>query len=250
MTALSGAVEPEWIFLLAGAIVGGVVQGVSGFGLGMVGMSIWIWGLEPREALVLAVFCGLCGQMLSGIAVRQTVALRPFLPFIVCGLIGVPFGTWLLPHLDSLSLKRLVGAILAVGCPLMMFVPGALRIRKGGDAVDGIAGFTGGVIGGMSGFTGIAPALWSTARGYDKPTQRALLHYFNVAALVAVFTLLVWRGVVTAPMLPHLTVAAVASIVPLLLGARLYRRLSDAAFRRLVLGLLAFAGIAILTSAS
>jgi len=249
MTALSGAVDSGIVFVIAGAIVGGVVQGVSGFGLGMVGMSIWIWGLDPREALVLAVFCGLCGQMFSGVAVRQTLPLRPFLPFIVCGLVGVPIGTWLLPHIDALSLKRLVGALLAIGCPLMMFAPRLLRIRGGGEVVDGIAGFTGGVIGGASGFTGIAPALWSTARAYDKQQQRALLHRFNLATLAVVLTMLVWRGVVTAPMLPHLGVAAVASIVPLFAGARLYRRLSDVQFRRVVLGMLAFAGIAILVAA-
>ena len=250
MTALGGAVDSHWLFLFAGAIVGGAVQGVSGFGLGMVGMSLWIWGLDPREALVLAVFCGLCGQILSGIVVRQAQPMGSFLPFVVCGLIGVPLGTWLLPHLDALSLKRLIGAMLALGCPLMMFAPAVLRIRRGGNALDGAAGFTGGVIGGLSGFTGLAPALWSTARGYDKPTQRALLHHFNLAALVAVLAMLVWRGVVTTAMLPQLGLAAVASIVPLLLGARLYRRLSDAAFRRVVLGLLAFAGVAILASTS
>jgi uncharacterized membrane protein YfcA len=249
VTALAAAVASPWFFVVAGAIVGGVVQGVSGFGLGMVGMSLWIWGLDPREALVLAVFCGLCGQVLSGVTVRQTLPLKPLLPFIACGLVGVPLGAWLLPHLDASSLKRLIGTLLAVGCPLMIFAPAALRIRRGGAVLDAAAGFAGGVIGGLSGFTGLAPALWSTVRGYDKQWQRALLHRFNLVALAAVFTALVWRGVVTAEMLPHLGTAVIASIVPLFAGARLYRRLSDMQFRRIVLGLLAFAGIAILVAA-
>lgn len=245
---LSGAFTPQMIVLLAGALVGGIIQGLSGFGFGMVAMSIWIWGLDPHEALVLTVFGGLCGQALSAVTVRSTIPVRRFLPFVVGGLVGVPLGTWLLPHLGDEALKRLVGALLAVGCPLMLFVPGAIRVRASGDALDGAAGLAGGVIGGMSGFTAIAPALWSTARGYDKQAQRALLQNFNLVALAAVFVMLVWRGVVTAQMLPHLGIVAVAAIVPVIIGTRIYRRLSDAAFRRIVLGMLTFAGVAILAT--
>jgi uncharacterized protein len=253
VTALSGAVSPELVFLLAGALVGGIVQGMSGFGFGMVAMSIWLWGLDARLALVLTVFGGLCGQVLSAVAVRQTVPLRRFLPFVIGGLVGVPLGIWLLPHLDDQALKRLVGALLAVGCPLMLFVPRALRVRtradEGNDAFDGAAGFAGGVLGGLTGITAIAPALWSTARGYDKPMQRALLQNFNLVALTAVFAMLVWRGVVTAAMLPQLGIVAAAAIVPVMIGARVYHGLSDAAFRALVLAILTFAGVAILVAA-
>lgn len=227
---------------------------MSGFGFGMVAMSVWIWGLDPHEALVLTVFGGLCGQLLSAVIVRQTIPARRFLPFAIGGLAGVPLGAWLLPHLDDQALKRLIGALLAIGCPLMLFVPRALRIRARPDdrkrAFDGAAGFAGGVLGGLTGITAIAPALWSTARGYDKAMQRALLQNFNLVALIAVFAMLVWRGVVTSEMLPHLAIVAVAAIVPVMIGARVYHRLSDAAFRTLVLAMLTFAGMAILVSAS
>jgi hypothetical protein len=38
-----------WVVAL-GAVAAGFVQGLSGFGFGMVAMSFWAWTLEPRLA--------------------------------------------------------------------------------------------------------------------------------------------------------------------------------------------------------
>jgi hypothetical protein len=57
------------------------------------------------------------------------------------------------------------------------------------------------------------------------------------------------RGLVTTPpMLPMMGVVAIAMLVPTVLGNRLYVGLSEAAFRRLVLGLLTASGVALLVS--
>ena len=45
------------LIVALGAVAAGFVQGLSGFGFGMVAMSFWAWTLEPRLAAVLAV-CG------------------------------------------------------------------------------------------------------------------------------------------------------------------------------------------------
>lgn len=242
--------EAPLLVVLAGAIVAGVVQGISGFAFGMVAMSIWIWRIDPREAVVLAVFGGLCGQILSVFTIRRLPALGSLVPFLVGGLLGVPLGTWLLPHLSGQSFRLLLGLVLAIGCPLMLFSRQAGYLSRSGAVADGSAGFAGGVIGGLSGFTGIAPAIWCTIRGYDKAMQRALLQNFNLATLAATFAILVAKGGVTRPMLPHLGIVAPALIVPSLIGARIYHRLSDVAFRRVVLILLTFAGLAIVASAA
>ena len=44
----------ELLWLAGGAAVAGLVQGISGFAFAMVAMSIWVWGIEPRLAAVLA----------------------------------------------------------------------------------------------------------------------------------------------------------------------------------------------------
>ncbi|MGC7840972.1 hypothetical protein ACK3BK_15190 [Pseudomonas sp. L7] len=55
-------------------------------------------------------------------------------------------------------------------------------------------------------------------------------------------------GVVTSAMLPWFGVVALAMLIPTVLGARVYLGISEAAFRRLVLGLLTLSGIAMLVA--
>jgi uncharacterized membrane protein YfcA len=59
-----------WI-LAFGAAVAGLVQGISGFAFAMVAMAIWVWGVEPQLAAVMAVFGGWSGQLVSVIRVRR-----------------------------------------------------------------------------------------------------------------------------------------------------------------------------------
>src|SRR6478736_3249461 len=123
MAPLAYSVAPQLALLVVGAVVAGLVQGLSGFAFGMVAMSIWIWGIDPREATVMAVFGGLCGQVLAAFTIRRRAATPEFLPFLIGGLIGVPIGTYLLPHIGVTQFKLLIGSILAIGCPLMLATP-------------------------------------------------------------------------------------------------------------------------------
>jgi uncharacterized membrane protein YfcA len=55
----------EWLLLAGGAALAGLVQGISGFAFAMVAMSVWVWGLDPRLAAVMAVAGALVGQCIT-----------------------------------------------------------------------------------------------------------------------------------------------------------------------------------------
>ena len=55
-------------------------------------------------------------------------------------------------------------------------------------------------------------------------------------------------GLVTLEMLPMFSIVLPAMLVPTLFGTRLYKKINDAAFRKLVLVLLTGSGAALLTS--
>ena len=106
----------------------------------------------------------------------------------------------------------------------------------------------GGVCGGLGGFTGAIPTLWCTLRRLDKDVQRAVIQNFNLSMLAVAFALYLGAGMVSAAMVPLLGIVALAVLIPVLLGARLYAGLSEAAFRQIVLGLLTLSGAALLAS--
>jgi uncharacterized membrane protein YfcA len=242
----------ELTLLVAGAVIAGFVQGLSGFGFAMVAMSIWVWGLPPAFAAVMAVFGSLAGQIVGVFSVRRGLAWSTLWPFLAGGLVGIPLGVWLLPHLDPHAFKLALGALLVTTCPAMLFTERlprvALRRPIAKHLADGAAGLGGGFMGGLGGYTGVIPTLWCTLRGFDKAEQRSVIQNFNLATLAVTFAGYVASGTVTRAMWPWLPVVAVALLVPSMVGARLYHGLSHQGFRRVVLVLLTAAGAVMLVS--
>lgn len=234
--------------VVLGAAVAGFVQGLSGFAFSMVALSIWAWAVEPRLAAAMAVFGGLTGQVLAALTVRRGFDLKRLLPFLAGGVVGIPIGVALLPHLDVVLFRVLFGGLLVTWCPVMLMARRLPHLKAGGRWADGVVGATGGVMGGLGGFTGAVPTLWCTLRGFDKDAQRAIIQNFNLAALAMTMASYLASGVVTRDMLPMFAIVAPAMLLPALLGARLYIGISEAAFRKIVLSLLTASGVALLAS--
>ena len=235
--------------LAFGAAVAGLVQGVSGFAFSMVAMSIWVWGVDPQFAAVMAVFGGVTGQIISAIRVRRGWHLSILWPFLAGSAIGIPLGTLLLPYLDPDRFRIVLGLLLIGCCSAMLATSHLPRIASGGRGADAGIGVLGGIMAPLSGFSGLAPALWCTLRGYSKDEHRAVIQNFNLIVLTATFGALVWSGRVRAEMLPQMAVVAGSLVVPSVWGSKIYLGLSPAAFRKGVLWLLIFAGVAMLTAA-
>lgn len=237
-----------YVLVVVGAVAAGFVQGLSGFGFGLVAMSFWAWTIDPRLAAAMTVFGGLTGQLLAAFTVRRGFSWSNLLPFVAGGLVGIPVGVQILPHLDPVIFKACIGGLLAVWCPLMLFATRLPRITAGGKVADGVVGAMGGVMGGIGGFTGVIPTLWCTLRGFDRDVQRSVIQNFNLSMLVVTMAGYLYTGVVTRDMLPLFAIILPAMLVPTLLGARLYVGISDVTFRRVVLGLLTLSGVALLVS--
>ena len=92
------------------------------------------------------------------------------------------------------------------------------------------------------------PTLWCTLRQMPRDQQRAVIQNFNLAMQTVAFVLHVGSGNVHWNMVPLLALVAIAVLVPVLLGGRLYAGISEAGFRKIVLGLLTASGFALLAA--
>lgn len=238
-----------WV-LAFGAAVAGLVQGISGFAFAMAAMSIWVWGVDPALAAVMAVFGGLTGQIISVLRVRRGWHLELLWPFVLGSAIGIPIGTRLLPLLDANRFKLVLGSMLVVCCSAMLATDRLPHFKRGGRLADAFVGLLGGVMAPLSGFSGLAPALWCTLRGYTKDAHRAVLQNFNLVVLAATFASLVWSGRAHTGLLPQMGVVAGSLIVPSLYGSKIYIGMSPVAFKRGVLWLLVLAGVVMLAAAA
>ena len=239
----------ELLLLAAGAALAGLVQGISGFAFAMVAMSVWVWGIEPRLAAVMAVCGALVGQVIAVFTVRRGLRLAALLPFLAGALVGVPLGTWALPHLEPTAFKLTLGLFLLVCCPAMLLAHRVPRLHAGGRWADAAVGLLGGAMGGIGGFSGVLPSLWITLRGWDKDLQRSVIQNFSLVTLCATLASYVVAGLATPDMWPKLAVVVPALLLPSLIGARIYHGLSPAAFKQVVLVLLTCAGAAMVAAA-
>jgi hypothetical protein len=168
---------------------------------------------------------------------------------VLGGAAGIPFGVWALRAIDPLGFKAALGTLLVVWCPTMLLLRRPPVVPAlGGRWADAAAGFGGGVGGGLGGLTGPVPTLWVALRGWPREEQRGTFQVFNLAMHALTMAAYLASGTVTAGSLPLFAAVAPAMVVPAWLGARLYRRISDAAFRRVVLGLLTASGVAMLAA--
>ncbi len=236
-------------WIIAGATAAGFVQGLTGFGFSLVAMSVWAWVLEPQLAAVLAVFGGLCGQLLAALKARRAFDWPLAGPYVLGGLAGLPLGLWLLPHLDAQSFRAGIGALLALWCPLMLFSNRLPHLGASGRWADALAGACGGAMGPLGGFTGAIPTLWCTLKGLPRDEQRTIIQNFNLALLAVTLATYLASGIVTAAMLPKMAVVLPALVLPTLLGMKVYVGISPQAFRQLVLTLLTASGVVMLASA-
>lgn len=214
----------------------------------MVALAFWAWTLPPDSAGPLVVACSLVGQALNGRTTWRGLRMPSAWPFIAGGALGVPAGAWLLPQIDAPLFRLGFGLFLVTWCPVMLAIPRLPRITFGGRGADALAGWMGGVLGGIGGLSGPIPTLWVTLRGWDKARQRALFQAFNTCMHILALSAFALAGLVGQCELELFAVAVPAMLLPLWAGTRLYARLGEHDYRKIVIALLLLAGLILIVN--
>jgi len=105
---------PTLVLLFCGAIAGGFVSGLAGFGTALMALGIWLYVLPPALAVPLVLICSVIAQAATLPSMWRTFDLTLVWPFIIGGLAGVPLGTMLVAHADPVIFKLSVGVLLLV----------------------------------------------------------------------------------------------------------------------------------------
>ncbi len=236
------------LFLLA-TFIGGVTSGLAGFAMGLVVSGIWLHVITPVQTATLIVGYGLLTQGYAIWKLRHALSWRNVAPFIIGGAIGVPIGTMLLTYINPAYLRTGVGLVLLLYGGYGLARPAFKPVQVGAPADVGI-GCLNGLLGGLTGLTGIIVTIWSQLRGWPKDVQRTVFQPVNLAAIVMSAVSLSIAGAVTAE-----TVKLYLLGLPLLLaglwsGLKLYGTLDDAAFRKVILLLLLVSGLALIVPLS
>ncbi len=231
-----------------GALAGGFVSGLAGFGTGLTAMGIWLHAVPPQVAASLVVVCSVVSQLQTIGGVWHAIAPRRVLPFILPGLAGVPLGTLLLGHVDASGFRLFMGLLL-LGFSLFLLVAGPrLRLSWGGRPLDAGVGLASGVLGGLAGLSGVLLTVLAALRGWGKDERRGLFQAFNLSILTASLAAHAAAGRLDAALGVALLAALPGTLAGAWLGARVYRRLSDRRFNDAILVLLALSGATLIAA--
>ncbi|HEY5700787.1 MAG TPA: sulfite exporter TauE/SafE family protein [Gammaproteobacteria bacterium] len=236
----------ELIALLAGAFAAAFVSGAVGFGNALVAAAIWLPFLAPHAAVPLIITTGLLMHGWALKALRTKPDLKRLTPFIAGGILGAPFGTWLLTLAEPAPFRRAVGVILVVyGAIALLLRPNAIRLKPP-RAADAAVGVAAGMLGNFAGLAGILPTLWCGLRGWAPDEQRAVYQPVQFALGILSLIGVLAAGLVDMQVLIRFGICLPAIGLGLWSGYALYARLNPLMFGRAVLGLVLASGIALL----
>jgi uncharacterized protein len=232
--------------IVAGALAGSFAVGFGGFAFALFALGFWLHVLPPKEAAILSVTCALAVQLATVPAVlKGGVPFRRLAPFVIGGVCGVPIGAWILSGAAAGPLRMAIGVVLLVYSAYYLFV----RVRPvtvRSIAIDGAAGFGGGVLGGIAGLSGAIPAAWAQLQGWSKIETRSVNQPFNIAMHTTTIVAYLVGGVFEGFDFARYYYAAPALVVGGLAGHALFKRASEAVFRRVLLAILMAAGLSLL----
>jgi hypothetical protein len=230
-----------YVLLFVGALAGGFVSGLAGFGTALMALGIWLYVLPPSVAVPLVLVCSVIAQSAMLPSMWKSFDLTLIWPFLIGGLLGVPLGTMLVAHADPAVFKLTIGILLLV-FPTALYFSAPMAFQFGGKIADGIVGFIGGILGGLAGLSGPPPILWASIRGWGKHERRGIFQTFNWTVLFVALCLQAASGLVAREVIWLTVLAFPATLIGTWLGAQLYHALSDRNFRDIVLGMLFLSG--------
>ena len=237
-----------FVVLLFGALAGGFVSGLAGFGTALMALGIWLYVLPPAVAVPLVLICSIIAQTSTLPSFWRSFDFGLVWPFLIGGLAGVPLGTLLIAHADPHVFKLSFGVLLLVFPTALYFNRTPIAPSFGGRVADGMVGFSGGILGGLAGLSGPLPILWANLRGWGKDERRGIFQTFNWTILTASLCLQAGTGFVNLEVLWLALLAFPATLFGAWIGARTYHALSDQNFRDVVLGLLFLSGVGLVWS--
>jgi uncharacterized membrane protein YfcA len=242
---MDGSLLDLAIFLIA-TFAGALVAGVSGFAFGLIAAAMWLHVLTPVQTATLIIAYGLIVQGYAVVKLRRSLDWHRLWPFLAGAAVGVPVGVGVLGWANPAHVRAATGVFLILYSLYALARPALKSTARGGAAADAGVGFLNGVLGGMTGLAGILVTVWCGVRGWPKDQQRAVFQPFAVAVFVMSAAWLGTRGALSADTLLLFLLGLPALLAGTWVGLKLYGRLDEAAFRKVVLVLLLASGVTLL----
>ena len=225
-------------------MMGAFVQGVSGFGFGLVVMPILAPMIGVKVAVPLVALLSVCIQISILIRLRSAFSFKAVIPLMIASIIGIPIGVLLLRRLDETVLLTGLGILVlayAIYALAKLRTP-QLKHRAWG----GLAGLLGGMLSGAYNVGGPPVVIYGQCRGWKASAFKSNLQGYFLAGGITVIATHWTMGNMTSAVLGELPLAFVGMVTGLVLAFSIDRKLKPETFNTIILWLLVIMGVKLL----
>ncbi|MEP2639412.1 sulfite exporter TauE/SafE family protein [Roseobacter sp.] len=228
----------EITYIVIGAMAGGFINGLAGFGTSLFALGFFLTIMPPAQAVAITVVISVVSGVQGLWIVRNSIAKNPrrLARFLLPALAGIPIGVASLKQIDVSVLKLLIAFFLILYGGFFSLRRTLPKIDRPTPVIDCTVGFFSGIFGGAASLSGALPTMWCSMRAWPRYETRAVLQPFNVTVLALTAAMLAWNGVYHRQTLIYICVALPTAIICAQVGIYVFKRLDDALFRRLLIG--------------
>lgn len=235
---------PDIIYLQLIAFLGGLVQGLTGFGVMLVALPLMAFFIDIKTAIPLIVLFGMLINLVLIFQLSGHFASRKWLPLLIASLPGIPIGVWLHKSVSHRPLEILVGTVLIATTANTW-----LRIRPKqalGRIWAWITGFAAGILAGSIGTSGPPVVIYTSLQPWSKSEIKATLVAFFMTNGLGVVVFYLYNHFFTARILELFAWCALPLVLGVAAGSRLYGQINDETYRNAVIWLLGILGLLML----
>jgi len=220
------------------------VQGLAGFGIGLVSLAFLPYLMSPAAAVVLMTVYAAVFTIAIFVPLRRDFTLDGMTELFVGTVLAAPLGVWVLAALPADLLKRLIGLVLLtiVALEWLGLYPRRLEGRGWGFG----AGVAAGLIGGAVGTPGPPVILYAAAQSWSARTMKANIQAFLIVNQTVILIGYWWVGLLEREAWHLTTLYAAPAVLGLAAGMALFSRLDRERFRRVVFAVLFVSGLVLL----
>ncbi len=233
--------SPELFAALGVATAAGLMRGFAGVGSGMLMAPVFaiLFGPVQTVAVIVLMEIIVTAQLLPG--VRREIDWRLIAPMGGAAALLMPIGSWLLVSLDPDLIARGI-ALVVMGFSLLLMAGWRYEGGKKLWATLGVGALSGVLMASTS--LGNPPVMAYLLSGRDAAaTNRANFTGYFAVTLAALVAMMAAAGLVDRKALVTAAILLPVFMAGAWVGSRLFRRSSEALYRRIALGLLFCVGL-------
>jgi uncharacterized membrane protein YfcA len=220
------------------------VQGLAGFGIGLVSLAFLPYLMSPAHAVVLITLYAAVFTVIIFIPLRGDFTLSGMIELTIGTVLATPAGVWVLAALSAEALTRLIGLVLLLIVGLEWL--GLYPQRLSGPGWGLGAGVAAGLLGGAIGTPGPPVILYTASQDWSPRTVKANIQAFLVVNQAVILIGYWWTGLLDREVWRLAGLYAVPAVAGIAAGMVLFNRLDRARFRRVVFAVLFVSGLVLL----